>query len=302
MNHNHFIVHSLRALKRESHGSSGELCRSFRVLFLSAAVLCLVFMVLIIPSSSWEADNRDVYYTGSGVLSEQIGPVLTPYTVFQRSGQTVSTIQISDQLQPASRQNAALLQLSPYDAILGENQDTAVFFRIPVYGVSSGDSFTLSVTCNGSLNAQGNHVGAQDGVNLLMDSYLSNLVGISCGVIPLSTIPSDATPETVYQSAAAFFSAVTPQSFVSMSGSTIVRKDSQISFQVSGFTPENGMIYVYLKLDYRYELVDAYLTALRRSQPSANRSDSISFSGLVSSAEPIVYDLGQILLTTASSP
>jgi|GEM_PF-3352141 len=297
------ISGALRLVKAKGGGALA-FCRKRRALFAPVVTMAVILAVLIGATMAWNVTVTRTYGGDSSVSSDSAAAAIMPYVVFvqQRnddgSGGTVVTYSQDD-----------TVMLNSYDAIMGRNDCTSAYIRMPVYGIEPGSDLTFTVTSTGTLangqNATGTETINGRVRNLLMDQYLSNILEISCMNIPTTVIAEDASKETIYAGAkSAFTASAQADTFVNYTAPVgnektvrLTDKDDAITFTLTSddYVIENGFVYVYFKLDYKYELVDAFIMALRMQLGGFKIGEAghAEFTGLVNPG----YDLNEIIMT-----
>ncbi len=274
---------------------------SMFVLLLTAMVMLVLASSMVTHTFAWHVTSREAGSADGQVYSDSTEASVTPYSLYTCSsdGSTVTVYSSEDKV-----------SLNSYDAILGRNDYTSVYIRMPVYGVVPGDTIKFTVTANGTLNdVNGNSSGVDgSGRNILLNQYLSNIISVSCANIPESSIPADASRDTIYHNALGWFSShsVDKGTFVNYSPGARPRDPvvlnsksptMYITLEDGDYTIESdGYVYVYFKIDYEYPLVDAYITALRLQMGGFKIGEAghSEFSGTV---DGIGFDLESIVMS-----
>ena len=126
-------------------------------------------------------------------------------------------------------------------------------------------------------------------------------------------IPENAAKDTIYNRAKTWFSenSAPSDTFVKYGDRPnlrepviLQRKDLEIALTLApgNYTvEENGMIYVYFKIDYEYDLVDAYISALRLEQGGFKIGEEghAIFTGEIENGGG--YDLQRITMTVTNN-
>jgi len=279
----------------------------------SGLAILIILVVFISASMAWNLTNKQTYDADGTVESDGVNASVLPYSLYVKH-QTVSGDNVTYNVQVYSSGDGA--ELNSYDAIMGRNDYTSAYIRMPVYGVPEGSTLTFTVTCTGSIGTNDEDgVNSTDNVtnNILMAQYLSNIIEVSCANIRSSVISTSASKEDVYTNALNWFSdsanasAIKSGTFVQYRENTgtgrnktafLSGKNPTVTFTLAPgdyAVEDDGMVYVYFKLDYKYELVDAYITALRLTQGGfkLNESGHADFTGTV---ENVGFDLSTIAL------
>jgi len=276
-------------------------CRGLGALIPGALGMLVAAAVLVSSSTAFYVTNRDTGGLNSTVGSDSVDPSIMPYALFVKTLTDAENQTYTVNVYNNSEQAA----LNSYDAIFNRNEFSSAYIRMPVYGVQSGDTLTFTVTANGPLSEDGTATDSS-GHNQLMSQYISNIISISCANIPSTTLSPSADRDTVYAGAKSYFDSATAEekTFVTYDPAPSARqsvgltgKSAQISFVLdsSDYVIENGMVYVYFKIDYKYELVDAYLTALRLQLGGfkIGQAGHTEFSGILDQT----FDLERIEMT-----
>lgn len=272
------------------------------------ACIAVLFVVAAIPAAkTWYAYNRADKGTSEGVTSAEVAAGAMPYMLYVARPQTDHIDQI-DHIDIYSSSDAA--QLNTFDAIFGgvHNMYTSAYVRMPIYGVPAGKSVKFTVTC------QSDYLNSQSEI----EKYISNIIQMSCAVIPTSVIAENATATQIYTDAKSYFqtsaASLTEICFVDYSVTTVNGKktvsvtgkktegtEKGISFTIPANQIQlvNDKAYVYFKIDYNEDLVYHYIrTSLWGTGGfKLGQTAEDDFSGTISSGSPMVFDLKDITMT-----
>jgi hypothetical protein len=255
-----------------SAGKGASRAKGLGMLCLLAVLLLVAAGVNMIPTFAWHVTNREAGDESGSVRSDSVEASVLPYSLYINEDDGAGNFSVHVY---SSNDQAAL---NSYDAILGRNDYTSAYIHMPLYGVAAGDTLAFTITANGTLANGSNATGVgNNGRNLLLEQYLSNIINLSCGCIPSSTLSATADKETVYSSARSWFEAnaasVAKGTFVNYSpgarpGDPVVLNSKSstmvLRLEPGDYTIEsNGQVHVYFRIDYDYPLVDAYISALR---------------------------------------
>ncbi len=296
-----------------------------RVLLPSAVTMLVIALTLIAATYAWQVSNHETGIEASAVESDTVEPQILPYTLYidvQTPHEDDETGEITYTYEVEVFSDTDDAKLNSYDAILGKNDHSSAYVRMPAYGIASGNTVTFTLSASGTLyrtGTEGNYVYhdspgtyTQNNVTLnhLMNQYISNIIRVSCANIPLSVIAEDANKDEIYNGAKNWFAdhadTVQSDTFVDYYDRpsprepiVLVEKNHEIEFTLtsSDYTIESdGMVYIYFKIDYEYDLVDAYISALRLDMGGFKIGEAghAEFSGLV---EDSGFDLERIEMT-----
>jgi len=285
----------------------------------TAAMMLVIAAVLTLATYAWQVTNHETNDQAGTVTSDDVDASIMPYSLFINEQTPV----LDGEGDPTGEYTYEVVvfsdvdnvALNSYDAILGRNPYSSAYIRMPVYGASAGDTLTFTVSANGTLCAEKNNepretVGGHE-LNVILDQYISNIIRISCANIPTTTIAADADKDTIYHSAKEWFdeNSAPNETFVTYNDRpsakepiVLTGKNSSVNFVLSdgNYTIEDdGMVYVYFKIDYEYDLVDAYISALRLEVGGFKIGEAghADFSGEV---ENVGFDLDTIAMTISN--
>ncbi len=273
------------------------------------ACIAVLFVAAAIPATkTWYAYNRAGKGAGDGVTSAEVAAGAMPYMLYVARPQAAPDIDQIDHVDIYSSSDAA--QLNTFDAIFGgvHNMYTSAYVRMPIYGVPAGKNVKFTVTC------QSDYLNSQSEI----EKYISNIIQMSCTVIPTSVIAENATARQIYEDAMTYFQnnaaslaevsfvdyTVTTQNGgkqVSVTGKKTEGTEKGISFTIPANQIQmvNDKAYVYFKIDYNEDLVYHYIrTSLWGTGGfKLGQTAEDDFAGTISSGSPMVYDLKDITMT-----
>ncbi len=288
----------ISSVENKAASSRGSVFSARRIpaLVFMALLLVAIAGTFFVPTFSWTFTNREAGNENGALTSDTTDSAILPYSLYIKQDDTTVNVYT----------NTDSAAMNSYDSILGRNDYSSAYIVMPVYGVSAGNNITFTITANGALNQNGNASGTDgNGKNILMEQYLSNIIYISCANITASNLSPDSTKLAMYNGAKSWFDthSASTATFVQYSAPAnsndpvvLNSKNTTVSFSFpsGSYTIEsNGMVYIYFKIDYKYELVDAYVDALRRSLGGFKLGEAghAEFTGLISGQ---VYDLVSI--------
>ena len=280
--------------------------RNMIVICLIGAVMIGLSFLLLPMTKTWYALSRKDETGGQGIYSEDTGAGVMPYTLYVARPRTDQITQI-DHVDVYSGGSDAVL--NTFDSIFGgdSNKYTAAFIRVPVYGVPAGKDVKFTVTC------RADYLDDQDQI----ERYISNIIQMSCCVIPTNVIAENASVATLYENARVYFlnhvGDLTEKTFVDYSVET---QNGVKSIDVSGKMQENDQrcisfvipdsqidasdekAFVYFKIDYNEDLVYHYIRSVLWGKGGfkIGETSDDAFSGTISE-NPMVYDLVDISIT-----
>lgn len=272
------------------------------------AFALLLTMIAIIPSTrSWYARILENQTTGEGVTSANVASGALPYVLYVARPRADAITQI-DHVDVYT--NSTEAALNTFDAIFGgdHNEYTAAYLRMPIYGIPEGKSIKLTVTC------QSDYLNSQNQI----EKYISNIIQMSCAVIPTNVIPENASAAEIYSGAHAYFqnnaASLTEKAFVnysvsgvngiktiSVTGKNMEGTDKGISFTIPANQIQltNDRAYVYFKIDYNEDLVYHYIrnSLWGKNGFKLGETAADGFAGTISAGDPMIYDLRDVTLT-----
>ena len=282
------------------------LWRRFR---LPAYALLLSFVVIaMIPATrTWYVRVTENQSNGEGVTSAGVNMGAMPYVLYVARPRTDAITQI-DHVDVYTNTSQAIL--NTYDAIFGgdHNKYTSAYVRMPVYGIPSGKDLKLTVTC------QADYLDAQ----VSIARYISNVIQVSCAVIPTSVIPENANSTEIYVGALTYFqnnaASLTPKSFVdytvtsvngvknaNVTGKKMEGTEKGISFTIpsSQIQMTNDKAYIYFKIDYNEDLVYHYIrnSLWGKGGFKIGETAADGFAGTITDGNTITYDLQDVTIT-----
>ena len=213
-------------------------------------------------TGAWYASNRQTGQEALKITSDTTEISLLDFRVYRgvlstgEDGKPVVTPEIADTSKGAAAMNN-------FDSVIGNNEDTAVFFRLTISGekVKAKEPITVTVDCKETDRKA---------------ASLSNIVTLQ--VAPLTadnvgTLGTATDAETVYNACKSmtwgdkqsFFTAIpTPAGrFTEFDSGT--EKNTEVTFTVSDYALVGGgddeSAVIFLRVDYDQGLVEAYLNA-----------------------------------------
>lgn len=273
-----------------------------------AGIALLLTVTFLIPATkTWFAWIRESNAAGNGVTSAEVAAGAMPYVLYLARPKTNPITEI-DHVEVYT--NASDARLNTFDAIFGgdNNAYTSAYVRMPVYGIPEGKNIQLTVTCQSDYE-NGQHE---------IQKYVSNVIQMSCAVIPTSVIAENATSEQIYVGAKNYFqtnaASIPSDSFVNytvtttngkksinVTGKKTVGAEKGISFTIPANQIQlvNGKAYVYFKIDYNEDLIYHFVrTALwGKGGFKLGETAADDFAGTIASGDPMTYDLKEIKMT-----
>lgn len=214
-------------------------------------------------TGAWYASNRQTGQEALKITSDTTEISLLDFRVYRgvlstgEDGKPVVMPEIADTSKGAAAMNN-------FDSVIGNNEDTAVFFRLTISGekVKAKEPITVTVDCKETDRTA---------------ASLSNIVTLQ--VAPLTadnvkTLGTATDAETVYNACKSmtwgdkqsFFTAIpTPAGrFTKFDSDT--KKNTEVTFTVSDYAlvgegDDDASAVIFLKVDYDQGLVEAYLNA-----------------------------------------
>ena len=213
-------------------------------------------------TGAWYASNRQTGQEALKITSDTTEISLLDFRVYRgvlstgEDGKPVVTPEIADTSKGAAAMNN-------FDSVIGNNEDTAVFFRLTISGekVKAKEPITVTVDCKETDRKA---------------ASLSNIVTLQ--VAPLTadnveTLGTATDAETVYNACKSmtwgdkqsFFTDIPTPAGRYTAFDSDTKKNTEVTFTVSDYALVGGgddeSAVIFLKVDYDQGLVEAYLNA-----------------------------------------
>ena len=246
---------------------------------LVSAVLSLVLLLTFLSgTAAWVSinrvsDNRDLTVTSDSVDLQIVG-----YNVYRSiwDENTASYV--------ASDVTGQAFELNAYDAVFGRNDYSPAYICVHLTGagLQAGTTLNFRLTRENTSPEPNGLATTQNGLfdpsNEVAD-YLSNIVHLSAAVIP--SLSGQTNPETIYTTANAFQTwngdASFAQTQADANGKTQTVSKNAESGTASVTLTSSGDVDVYLKLDYRMDLIMGYINSHRSANAVLRLDKSLAY-------------------------